>query len=129
MKCKYYKPYMDTLSKIVGEYYSLEDCGCGGPLHILLDDDNYDIGSIRWCISKCFEGIDPRNKEEKYYPEYAYILGIVIGNEYAKMSLEERATFNSLLNGSDLECDGNCSDCPYNVLDDICDWMREAEEE
>ena len=55
--CKYYKPYMDTLKELIEYYYTLEGCGAGGPLHILLDDDNYDIGSIRWCIKYCIDDL------------------------------------------------------------------------
>lgn len=129
MKCKYYKPYMRTLRKIVGGYYQLEGCCSGGPLHILLDDDNYDIKSVHFCLDKCFEelSINSEYRVERHYRDEAYILGILICNEYAKMTLEERAAFDSYMNGSDLECTGDCKNCPCHVLDEIYVWMREAE--
>lgn len=129
MKCKYYKPYFDTLRKIIDEYYGLRNCGCGGPLHILLDDDNYDIGSIHFCIEKCFEELVRSQFENStFYDNTENILGIMICNEYAKMSLEERAAFDSYRTGNNLECDGNCECCRCDVLDDLHDIMKENEE-
>ena len=129
MKCKYYKPYMRTLREIVGGYYQLEGCCSGGPLHIL-HDDNYDIESIHFCLDECFEGlsINPEHGVERDYRDEVYILGILICNEYAKMTLEERAAFDSYMTGSDLECSGDCENCPCHVLGEIHDRMREVEE-
>ena len=126
--CKYYKPYMDTLKTIVKEYYNLKNCGAGGPLHVLLDDDNYDIHSIEFCIKYCMEYL----RECKYdyfdddYCLGAYILGIMIANEYAKMSLEERAVFDSYLCGHKLDCYGNCEEC--ELLGETYEYMKEAED-
>lgn len=128
MKCKYYNSYMETLRKIIGEYYQLEGCACGGPLHILLDDDNYDINSVRWCVEWCFEGLyNSGSWQSSQYSKEAFILGIMICNEYAKMSLGERAAFNAYICGSSLECDGNCENCPCDVLGDFYEDMKEAE--
>ena len=129
MKCIYYKPHWDTLRKIIGEYYQLEGCACGGPLHILLDDDNYDIGSVRWCIEWCFEGLtNPNSWQGSQYSKEAFILGIMICNEYAKMSLEERAVFDSYLNGDPLDCGdwSSCSAC--RVFGELHEHMAEVEE-
>lgn len=120
-KCKFYKPYFDTLKKIIDGYYKLPGCGAGGPLHILLDDDNYDIGSINFCIDYCF-----KNRHE--YENEVCTLGIMICNEYAKMSLEERAAFDAYLCGDPLECTGKCSgfeDC--DVFGELYEYMKEAE--
>lgn len=128
-KCKYYKPYMDTLKKIVGRYHVLEDCCSGGPLHILLDDDNYDIGSVIWCMRECFDGLANYNETRltRGYPKEAYILGIMICNEYAKMSLEERAIFDAYMNGEVLDdCCGDCENCSH--LGEVYEWMKESEE-
>ena len=105
--CKYYKPYMDTLKTIVKEYYNLKNCGAGGPLHVLLDDDNYDYFDDDYCLG-------------------AYILGIMIANEYAKMSLEERAVFDSYLCGHKLDCCDNCEEC--ELLGETYEYMKESEE-
>ena len=121
-KCKYYTPYMDTLKQIVERYYKLDGCSSGGPLHILLDDNNYDIKSIRFCMDECFKHLETTSR----YPLSAHILGIMICNEYTKMSLEERATFDALLCGDRLDCRGNCDICP--VLGELYENMKEAEE-
>ena len=125
-KCGYYKPYFDTLRKMIGEYYQLEGCASGGPLHILLDDDNYDINSVRWCLTQCYENlISPT--ANSMYSSTVYILGIMICNEYARLSLDERAAFDSYLNKDDLKCEGNCSSC--RILCNECHkHMKEAEE-
>lgn len=135
MKCKYYKPYFDTLRMIISEYYLLENCCCGGPLHILLDDNNYDIGSVEFCIEHCFDALrdfdrlTPGKLTDQFgYPRDAYILGIMICNEYARMSLEERAAFDAYNCGHTLECDGNCENCPSQIFDDLYKHTKEAEE-
>ena len=121
--CKYYKPYMDTLKTIVKEYYNLKNCGAGGPLHVLLDDDNYDINSVDFCIKCCMEHLREGGHD---YPNDVYTLGIMIANEYAKMSLEERAVFDSYLCGHKLDCYGNCEEC--ELLGETYEYMKESEE-
>ena len=128
MKCKYYKPYMETLYTLAKHFYDLEDCAAGGPLHVLLDDDNYDSESIRYCLVECLKGLKQPDWVPTMYSKTVYILGAMICNEYAKMSLEERAAFDSYWCGSPLECDGNCDDCPCNVFDEVYEHMKEAEE-
>ena len=127
-KCKHYKPYMDTLRKIIGQYYDLDDCCSGGPLHILLDDDNFDINSVHFCMEECFKGLAEWNQTrlERGYSKEVYLLGIMICNEYAKMSLEERAVFDSYLCGMKLDCCGDCENCM--LLGEVYEWMKEAEE-
>ena len=124
-KCGYYKPYFDTLRKMIGEYYQLEGCASGGPLHVLLDDDNYDINSVQLCLKRCYEDLVAGDNT---YSKTVYILGIMICNEYARMTLEERAAFDSYLNGNELECPGNCSTC--SILCNEChEYMKDAEKE
>ena len=119
--CKYYKPYMDTLKLMCEQFYELEDCGAGGPLHILLDDNNYDIDSIHFCIRYCMEQI----KNPTHFNPHVSTVGLMICNEYAKMSLEERAIFDSYLNDYSLDCCGDCEKCC--LLDCVYKYMREVE--
>lgn len=127
-KCKHYKPYMDTLKKIVGGYYRLRDCCAGGPLHILLDDDNYAINDVHWCMEECFRGLEEYDttRLERGYSKEVYLLGIMICNEYAKMSLEERAVFDSYMTGMELDCCGDCENC--ELLGELYEWAQESEE-
>ena len=37
------------------ELYSIPDCETGGPLHIVLDDNNVRDNDILWCIEECFK--------------------------------------------------------------------------
>lgn len=121
-KCKYYKPYMDTLKLLCEQFYQLDGCSAGGPLHILLDDDNYDLNSIHFCIKRCTEHI--RNPE--HFDPHACTIGLMICNEYAKMTLEERSVFDSYWCGYKLDCLGNCEEC--KLLGDVYEYMKEAEE-
>lgn len=124
--CKYYKPYMDILKNIVGKYYKLDGCGAGGPLHVLLDDGNYGLHTVHFCMDTCFEALaDPKNDRLGYSKE-VYLLGIMICNEYAKMSLEERAVFDSYSCGNELECCGKCDECRF--LDEHYEWIKEKEQ-
>jgi hypothetical protein len=121
---------MKTLRKLIRQYYRLDNCAAGGPLHILLDDDNYDMSSIHFCMRYCFDDLvdEHHNKPE------IDILGIMICNEYAKMSLEERAVFDSYLCGMSLQCKrenielytGSCDNC--ELLGELYEHMKETEE-
>ena len=128
MKCKYYKPYMDTLHILTKYFYDLQDCASGGPLHVLLDDNNYDINSVQFCLVECLKGLNQPEWMPTTYHQNVYILGAMICNVYAKMSLDERAAFDSYWCGSPLECNGNCDECPCNVFDETYEYMKEAEE-
>lgn len=124
--CDYYKPYFDTLKLLISRFYELEGCGAGGPLHILTDDDNYDIGSVQFCIDYCFKDLKAEKPDN---PAHVNLLGIMIANEYAKMSLEERAVFDSYWCGVRVptyNCPGNCDEC--ELLGETYEHMKEAEE-
>lgn len=103
MNCRYYRPHMDTLLAYCKCLYSLEGCGAGGPLHILLDDDNYDTESIAFCLRDCLN--NPEHEGSS--------LGILICKEYLKLSMEQRALFDSYWNGHDLTCKNHweCEQC------------------
>lgn len=85
---KYYKPRMKTLLEYCTCLYQLEGCGCGGNLHILLDDDNIDTNDILFCLNECIT--HPENEESD--------LGILICKEYLKLSDNERELFQSIWN-------------------------------
>lgn len=108
MKCKYYTDHMDTLLEYYKCLYKIKDCGAGGILHILLDDDNYDDESIMYCLKECLT--NPKKEESA--------LGLLICKEYLKMNMEERSVFDWLHNGWNGECSDNhdCSKCRY------CSW-------
>ena len=104
--CKYYKPRMNTLLEYCKCFYKLEGCICGGPLHILLDDNNYRESDILFCLKECLNNPEHEGSD----------LGILICKEYLKLSKEERTYFNHLWNGWELngDCLGyeNCASCP-----------------
>lgn len=123
--CVYFKPYMKYLSSLVHRFYEMRNCVAGGPLHILLDDNNYDIDSVQFCMNYCFECLQQDYEE---YDRETYVLGIMICNEYAKMSLEERAIFDAYLSGERIVCKQvwNCSGC--EILCELYEEMKEQED-
>ena len=108
-KCKYYKPYMDILKQYCELLYTLDGCECGGVLHILLDDDNLEDDHIYYCLKECVLHSE--------LPESN--LGMLICNEYLKMTKEERIIFDWYWNGSKLEnCCNDCEKCMYLINED-----------
>ena len=45
------RPTVPEVLPLVNAYYAFPGCGCGGSLHIVLDDENIDDGSIEYCIT------------------------------------------------------------------------------
>lgn len=121
MPCKYYNPHMETILRYCRCLYGFKDCASGGPLHILLDDDNFDTNSINYCLEIC----------QKFPEREGAKLGELICEEYSKLSLEERATMDALWNGYpvyDFDCDGeHCDNCPHGVLDELYWDIKELE--
>lgn len=109
--CKYYKPRMATLLEYCRCLYKLEGCICGGLLHILLDDDNYDTNSILFCLRECIT--HPEEEESE--------LGILICKELLKMSIEERTLFDWMWNAEGVEyCNSDkCKGCRFITPDDF----------
>ena len=50
-----FKPFLKTLIKY---YYNNLDNGCGGYLHIVLDDGNIEHSNISWCKEECEKNND-----------------------------------------------------------------------
>lgn len=117
-QCKYYNKHMDTILAYISCLYDIEGCECGGNLHILLDDDNYDRDSILFCLDRCIT--HPEDEESE--------LGILICKEYLKLSLEERAVLDSMWN---IDRSGDCigtGDCEKCIrLGELYESMKESE--
>ena len=102
-KCKYYDPHLETIKEYIGCLYSLEGCGTGGLLHILLDDDNYNDGDIAFCWKECL--LHPEKEESG--------IGCLICEEYMKLSMEQRRllTCDYIGHWSCMDKDENCEHC------------------
>lgn len=103
--CKYYSTRIDTILEYCRCLYKLEGCLCGGNLHILLDDGNYDPPSILFCLKECLK--HPEREESD--------LGILICKELLKLSAEELTYFSKRWNNWDItDCLGyeDCRNCP-----------------
>ena len=79
-RCKYYEKHLETIREYIGCLYNLEGCCCGGELHILLDDDNYDDDSILYCLKECLSN---HEREES-------VIGRIICEEYLKLTMPQR---------------------------------------
>ena len=53
---KQFKPFINDLIQYY--YISVPDYGCGGSLHVVLDDGNIEHANINWCKDKCEEDND-----------------------------------------------------------------------
>lgn len=105
--CKYYHPHMETIKEYVYCLYSLEGCNCGGMLHILLDDNNINDDDIIYCLKEFLS--HPEREESK--------IGVLICEEYLKLSIEQRILLINLLSDSSHTCiycitKGDCEKCP-----------------
>lgn len=117
-KCIHIQPGFVGLKKMCMGIYEQPGCGTGGPLHILLDDNNYDTRSILFCLNECL----------KHDNDYVRTLGSLICAEYLRMDLQERAVFDAYWCGqrTDIECGYNCTEC--ELLGETYEYMLEAEE-
>lgn len=103
IRCRYFKPEWNALKTLCKTLYGLPYCGSGGPLHILLDDNNLRDEDITFCLEQCLES--PEKPES--------VLGIHICYEYLKMSMRDRMLFDWYWCGSNLACCGDCRKCEY----------------
>lgn len=112
MRCKYYKPEFEQLREECKDFYKLDGCASGGPLHILLDDDNFHDDDILFCMGACLD------KDNYKVADEARDLGLIICAKYAKLSMPERAAFDCFWCGEKLDCTGpkNCEYCSVMSL-------------
>lgn len=100
--CKYFKPRIETIRKMISTLYDLDDCCCGGIAHVVIDDNNYQDHHLKYVISEC-------SKEENQDREEIGIAKLIC-EELLKLSIQERALlFSSYCS---YRCDGNCKNCP-----------------
>lgn len=101
--CKFYNSYMDTLLEYCKCLYRLDGCAAGGPLHILLDDNNIDTDDILFCLNECLT----------HPEENGSAIGALICTTYLRLSMEERKCFDSIWTGMPKEClcMGDCENC------------------
>ena len=116
--CKYYHPHMNTIGSYINCLYGIEGCGCGGLLHILLDDNNIKDNDILFCLKECLS--HPEKEEAR--------IGQLICEEYLKLNIEQRSVLVMLMDFfDDPTCFEfkECSECPmmhhkekYNNLEE-----------
>lgn len=78
--CKYYNKHIDTIRAYISCLYELEDCCCGGLLHVMIDDGNIEDWHVNWTLEQC--EAHPECEESE--------IGKLICKEFLKLSMEER---------------------------------------
>ena len=102
MECKYYDKHLETIKEYIGCLYNLDGCSSGGPLHILLDDDNYDDDDIAYCLKACLT--HPERECSK--------LGVLICEEYLKLPMTQRRLLSADYIGHwTCRYNRNCDEC------------------
>lgn len=107
---KHYNDNVAYVNKLVRLLYDDLGEGCGGLLHIVLDDGNIEDNHIQWCIENA-------NKEENQNRVDRY-LSLEIAHKMLGLTIEQR----KLVYYMDMcfECDGHCFNCVIENEED--DW-------
>lgn len=104
--CKYYNKHLETIRAYISCLYELEDCGCGGLLHVMIDDNNIEDSIVKWTLEQCEQ--HPECEESE--------LGKLICGEFLKLSMEERRLV--MEDANDVVCYTfccpNCDECPIH---------------
>jgi hypothetical protein len=106
-KCKHYTPHLDTIREYISCLYSLEGCGTGGMLHILLDDDNFSDYWITDCLKEC---LNHPEKEE-------WEIGKLICENYLKLSMPQRRLMTTPYITCDFDCIVDCKKCEDCIIE------------
>lgn len=108
--CKYYDKHLETIRELIACLYELEDCGAGGLLHILTDDDNIDDDDIAYCLRECM--LHPEREE--------FGIGKLICEEYLKLPIQKRRLLtNTYIEHWSCMNNGNCQECFIETGDDL----------
>lgn len=108
MKCKYWSAEVAEICKLVETLYDDMGEGCGGMLHIVLDDGNLDDNDIWWCIEYC-------NREENA-DRHDKDICLEIAHRMLDLGREERLLIYYQWDGE--FCDGDCAECVIEREDD-----------
>jgi hypothetical protein len=102
MRCKYWSEDVERVNLLVEILYEDLGEGCGGLLHIVLDDGNLEDHHILWCRAEC------DNREN--WNRHDRLLCKRIANEMLGLTMEQRKLV--YYNDVGLKCDRNCDECP-----------------
>ena len=80
IECRHYNQHLDTVRAYIDCLYKLEECECGGLLHIVTDDQNVRDSYIKFCLQQCNE--HPEREESE--------LGKLICEELLKLTIPQR---------------------------------------
>lgn len=92
---------MQSLARLIEEFYQLPKCSTGGPLHITTDDNNVDDSNLEFCRKQ----IDKDENDPWYGDETAEdkrrrrALGTEILDRLAALSIVERAVVCAMHHG------------------------------
>lgn len=104
--CKYFNPHLNTIRELISCLYELEDCGCGGLAHIVVDDENIEDHHIQWVLDQC-------HKEENKDREEVGLVKLIC-EELLKLSMQERVLLFTSYWEYGFCMEGNCENCPVH---------------
>ena len=108
MKCIYWIKEVEEVCKLVKTLYDDMGEGCGGMLHIVLDDGNIDDDDLQWCIEYC-------NREENA-DRHDKSICLEIAHRMLNLSKEQRMLIYYQWDGE--FCSDNCDECVITSEED-----------
>lgn len=104
--CKYYNKHIDTIRAYIDCLYQIMGMYNGGLMHVMIDDQNIDEGTILWTLERC----KIKNEEESEIEK-------LICEEFLKLSMEERRLVieeEDNITCYTALCCPNCDECPIH---------------
>jgi hypothetical protein len=108
MRCKYWSEEVTEICKLVKTLYDDMGEGCGGMLHIVLDDGNIDDDDLQWCIEYC-------NREENAN-RHDKTICLEIAHRLLNLNKEQRMLIYYQWDGE--FCNDNCDECVITSEED-----------
>jgi hypothetical protein len=89
MSHQQHRPTVIEIAPLVASFYEFEGNGCGGSLHIVLDDGNIEDSHVDYCISYAQGLPETRHERDRYDLPFDY-KGELLGRLLRMMSLTQR---------------------------------------
>jgi hypothetical protein len=116
-RCKHWNQELEKTWALIQILYSEYNEVCGGLLHVLIDDDNFDDGTVKWSIDYCQE------EEHKYCPSRN--VSLKIAERFLTHTFQERVCMS---HHELAECqkhdDSHCKSCYVETIPDETAWRN-----
>lgn len=89
---------MIRVARIIDWFHTHEDCGAGGPLHIVTDDTNVDDSSLEFCRQQLaaggYEGFGLGRQWVAHAPEVIAVAGVILDGLQPMSEAQRARTVN-----------------------------------